>query len=777
MLDSWERSPHPVVLVDLRHLLVTGEACLPRQVNRWLARYPGVPVVNAYGPTEASDDVTHHVMTEPVVTDTVPIGKPIPNTLIYVLDEHLRVCPQGVRGEIYVSGICVGRGYLNAPEQTARVFRDDPFQPGRRMYRTGDLGRWTAEGTLGYLGRADSQVKVRGVRVGLGEIGRRVDGAPGVKAAAGVVRTVGRDRQLCAFVVLEPGGTPAQCRAHVQAELPQHMVPADFVALDRLPLTPNGKIDRKALAVTRLGGEDTVSAVAPRTETERVLLDLWREVLGLPLLGVTDRFFEVGGDSLRAIQVLSRVRGDLGVDLSLRTLFAHPTVAELAEALGTARAEAAVPVTSLGGPGTYDLAPTQRLRLDIERSATQRAAFNRNDLFDVVGDADPERLGDAFARLIERHEALRTTYEGDRQVVHPTGTFPLPIRVHDLRDRDDSAAREFVALRIHEPFEIGREPLVRADLLRTGDDRWQLLTSMHQLISDGVSAEVLQRDWQALYAGADLPPLDVQYKDAAAWLAGRLTPERVSEHGDFWRRELAGASTMVPMPTDHPRPPVSALSGARLRLAVPADLAARFADVATAHGVTEFVVARCAVALLLLAETGLSEVVTGTYTQGRGAPGLADQIGFHINTVPLRFRLLPGDDMPTMLARAQQDVLRAFQHEEYPYGWTMRDLGWKRGPDRAPLFDVMIALDRAERAADEPGLLRPAELPRRSKEADLQFVFIRSADDLDLALTYNDEIFTVDRTTRLLHRLRTILDAITHGHGPAEILELEGTAR
>jgi amino acid adenylation domain-containing protein len=771
MLDSWSSAPDPVELADLRHLLVTGEACLPRQVNRWLAEYPGVPVVNAYGPTEASDDVTHHVMAEPVTTDTVPIGSPIPNTLLYVLDEHRRVCPQGVRGEIHVSGICVGRGYLNAPEQTARVFLDDPFSPGRRLYRTGDLGRWTAEGTLEYLGRADSQVKVRGFRVDLGEIERRVDGAPGVRAAAVVARTAGRDRQLSAFVTLEPGGTAEQCRAHVRAELPQHMVPADFVVLDRLPLTPNGKIDRTALAKIEPAREGA-AAVAPRTGTERVLLEVWREVLGAPALGVTDRFFEIGGDSLRAIQVLSRVRGELGVDLSLRTLFTHSTVAELAVALGTAKAETAVPITSLGGPGIYDVAPAQHLLLEIERTSAQRGAFHRNDLFDVAGALDPERLADAFERLIERHEALRTTYEGDRQVVHPPGSFPLPLRTHDFAD--DAAMREFVAARIGEPFEIGREPLVRADLLRTGGDRWRLLTSMHQLISDGVSADVLQRDWQALYSGEDLPPLDTQYKDAAAWLAGRLTPERAAEHREFWLRELDGASTVVPMPADHPRPPVSALSGTRIRLAAD-DLAAGFGEAASAHGVTEFVVARCAVSLLLLAETGLSEVTTGTYTQGRGAPGLAGQIGFHINTVPLRFRLLPGDDVPALLARAQQDVLRAFQHEEYPYGRTRRDLGWQRGPDRAPLFDVMVALDRIE--GEERGLLRSAELPRRrSKEADLQFVFLRSAGGLELALTYNDEIFTADRTVRLLHRLRTILEAIIRGRRPEEILEPEDTA-
>ncbi|HET9380982.1 MAG TPA: amino acid adenylation domain-containing protein, partial [Streptomyces sp.] len=238
MLDAWERAGRRFGLPALAHLMVTGEAVLPRSVNRWLAHYPHIPVVNAYGPTEASDDVTHHVMAEPVTTDTVPLGTPIHNTLIYVLDEHLRVCPRGMKGEIYVSGIGVGRGYLHAPEQTARVFLRDPFRPERRMYRTGDAGRWTTEGTLEYLGRTDSQVKVRGFRIDLGEIERRVDACPGVKAAAVVVRAGARDR-LCAFVVLEPGATVAACRTALHGELPHHMVPADFVEIDAMPLTTN----------------------------------------------------------------------------------------------------------------------------------------------------------------------------------------------------------------------------------------------------------------------------------------------------------------------------------------------------------------------------------------------------------------------------------------------------------------------------------------------------------------------------------------------------------
>jgi amino acid adenylation domain-containing protein len=795
MLDAWERSGRELRLDGLDHLMVTGEACPPRQVNRWLRSHPRVPVVNAYGPTEASDDVTHHVMAREVRGSTVPLGRPIPNTLVYVLDEYLRPVPRGERGEICVSGICVSRGYLNAPEQTARVFTTDPFHPGRRMYRTGDHGRWTEDGLLEYLGRTDGQAKVRGFRVDLGEIERRVEAAPGVRRAAVVVtgRGVnGQDAQLRAYLVLEPGGTVPACRDHVLRELPHHMVPGEFTALEELPLTSNGKVDRKALAA--LGAAGTASdSVAPRTATERALAEIWAEVLGVDAVGATDRFFDMGGNSLRAIRVLARVRERFGADLGLERLFTHPTVAGLARQVETAaRTDGAAAIRGLGGPGAYAAADTQRLLLDAEDAygPEQRAAFNRNDLFELRGPLDPELLERALRMLAERHETLRTTFdarvEPPVQIVHAPDALTPPLRVHDLAADPDPGARlgAFVDRRLREPFDVTAEPLVRADLLRTGQDRHTLLTSMHQLVSDGTSAAVLHREWRELYgalargSAAEQPGPVLQYKDVAAWRNGRLDGELQKRYREFWKRELDGASSLVPLATDFPRPSVSALAGARLRLTAPSALARRFAGLARGLGVTEFVVARAAVGLLLAAETGSRDLTVGTYTQGRGRLELEGQIGFHINTVPLRTRIRPGEDAHDLVSRTQAEVLRALRHEDYPYGRTMRDLGWKRGTDRSPLFDVMVALDRPDRA-QAPSVggvsFEARELPRRSKEADLLFAFVLSDGELELALTYNSEIFRAQRARGLLEGLCPILDAMADNRPVARILDREET--
>jgi hypothetical protein len=693
-----------------------------------------------------------------------------------------------MKGEVYVSGIGVSRGYLNAPEQTARVFLRDPFHPERRMYRTGDAGRWTAEGTLEYLGRTDSQVKVRGFRIDLGEIERRVDACPGVKAAAVVLRADARDR-LCAYVVLEPGTTVAECRTVLHGELPHHMVPADFVEIDAMPLTSNGKIDRKSLALTELPRPGDSGAAGPRTEPERALAGIWREVLGAEEVGVHDPFFEIGGNSLRAVQILSRIRSQLGVTLDLEVLFSQPTIAALATALEHAdgRTEGDEAIVSLGGPGAYPVAHTQDLLLRMDETYDRPDGFNRNDLYELHGDVDAAALERAFARLVERHETLRTTFakDGDRwtQIVHAPGALPLPFAVHDFSGRPAADARAFAEDRIRTAFAVTEEPLMRVDLLRT-DEGWLMVTSMHQLVSDGRTVDVLVEDWLVLYDAeaegrdAELAPPAVQYKDTAQWRNSRMTGERAEEHRAFWLRELAGASSLVPLATDRERPARTAFAAGRLVRPVP-ELASRLAELAGGHGVTEFVVAKTAVSLLLLAETGGSDVTVGTYTRGRNRLDLENQLGFYINTVPLRTRLQPDETVASLLRTAQQDVLRAFQHEEYPYGWTMRDLGWERGPDRSPVFDVMVAMDLAE--APEPSgagghllELRRLALPRRAKEADLQFVFDRApGGGTEIAVTYNSEIFDASRVERLAGRLEGIVRGLAEDLPLTEILKGE----
>lgn len=780
MLEAWDQAGRTISLECLEFLLVTGEPASPQLVNRWIRQFPNKAVVNAYGPTEASDDVTHHVMTAFVETDYVPLGRPIPNTFIYVLDEHQRLCPPGVKGEICVSGICVGRGYLNAPEQSARVFVTDPFQPGQRMYRTGDIGRWTSAGTLEYFGRKDSQLKVRGFRVELGEIESRLCQCPATKTAVVIAKkdTTGAS-ELWAFVVLASGGSLSQCRDFLSRRLPQHMVPAHFIDLDRLPLNFNGKVDRRALQRIHNQRMEGERSSKPTSEVEALLMQIWEQVLGCDRIQLTDRFFDLGGNSLRAIQVLSRLRSLLGVDLPLETLFQYSTIAELATRVSTTQSRTTDFIPSLGRAGVYEISAAQKLLLSIEDNYLHRDAFNRNDLYRLrSGELDPARLEAGFARLVERHESLRTTYDNlmgtPVQIVHEPGAIDLPFAFHDFSTACDAqgAANQFVERRIRTPFQIAKDPLVRVDLIRLNSEASLLLVSMHQLISDGRSAEIFFEEWLDLYDSSDtgreptLASPRLQFKDIARWRNERMTPDRLVEHRQFWHDELDGASSFIPLVVDYVRPAVLDFAGERLCLDFPRALSDRIAALARENRVTEFLVAHCALTLLLASETGLTDLTIGTYTRGRNHVELEDQIGFFINTIPLRFRVIPGESVQRMIKRAQNTALQAIQHEEYPYEWIMKDLGWRRGVDHTPLFDVMIAMgdtetDRRHCTARKHCMtLERQELPRRAKEADQLYTFQRAADRLEVALTYNTKLFSPLSIRRRLGTLQTILEAM-----------------
>ncbi|MEU1548973.1 amino acid adenylation domain-containing protein [Nocardia sp. NPDC005745] len=770
VLHTWVGEP----FAALNWLMVTGEVVQPKLVNEWLRAFPRIPVINAYGPTEASDDVTHHIITEPVTTSSVPLGRPIVNTAIYVLDERSRVLPRGEAGEICVSGVAVGRGYLHDPEQTSLVFVPDPFHRDRRMYRTGDVGRWRADGTLELIGRRDTLVKIRGFRVDLGAIEHRVGTAPGVRAAAVVTAGADQDR-LVAYVVLDdPAASTARCAAYLAAQLPEYMRP-DLVELDRLPLTPNGKTDRKALERHAVSGSAPIPSRPPTSLVELTLTEIWEEVLGCRV-GIDDRFLDTGGNSLLAIQVVSRIRHRLDAEVTIEQIFTHQSIASLATVIGSDRTGMGGSVESLGGPGEYPVAPIQRLMLETEASAPAPEAFNRNDLFEVAGEIDTDRFRDTFAALLDRYESLRTTYpvtgEYARMVIHPAGELELPFAVRDLNDND--AVHAYAAERIQVPFDISREPLIRIDLLRTTTGSCWILMSMHQLASDGRTVEIvlnnLLETYRALQTGIPIPPAPVtQYKEFAAARRAREDDERLR---GFWHRELESTDTVLDLRTDRPRPPSTTLPGGRCHRTLDAESTARFDELATVNTVTGFVVARTAVALLLFGETDRPSVTIGAYARGRDQLEWEDQIGCCLNIVPMRLTRPEHDDLDKALREAQGDTLRAFAHQDYPYGSIMRDLRWRRGPDRSPLFDVMIAYDLWD--SQPAPQARPFDLvahplPRRAKEADLQFTFGRTHDTLEIVVTYNTDLYTDETAAALADRLCAVIDGMLDRRQIAEI--------
>lgn len=785
MLDAWQQEESWPELSALRWLMVTGEACSPLQVNRWLQHYPAIPVINAYGPTEASDDVTHHIMARPVTTSDVPIGTPIPNTWITIRNKQLQLLPAGAVGEICVSGICVGRGYLNAPGQTQQSFVEDPASPGQRMYRTGDQGYWGADGTLHYLGRDDSQVKVRGFRISLDEIERRILHLPGVRKAALVLkRVIGASHDhMTAYVVLAGWTTPTEIHDTLAQQLASHMLPAQFVAMDELPLTPNGKIDRKLLATLDDIASDGEQS-APETPTEKTLASIVSSILQREHIGIDDRFFEIGGDSLKAIRVVARARTTFEVPIGLDDIFAHQTIHRLAALIDSQSPDGgSSSVTSLGGPGEYVVAPVQESLLDIEGRylPQQRAAFNRNDQFMITGPLDHALLRQAMQVMMARHETLRSTFDTHRrlQIVHPAGAMDPQLTVHDLQQHLDSQTEleRLVQERLLNPFDIAEEPLVRADLFTLAPEQHVLLTAMHQLISDAISAGVFHSELQRIYEclvenrAVDLPPLEVQYKETALSRRNHLAGRR-PELESYWAAYLDGAEPRTPLSKSKARPRRASLRGHRLVSVVPDDLTAGLSALSQRLGVTDFIVAETVIGQMLLEKTGRSEVLMGTYTSGRLDLSSQHQIGCYASAIPRRFRVNSGP-ISAFLQQNQRDLVTAVQHAELPYADSLAALQWVRGVDSTPQFDVMISYDTATEGdlttAGGGATFTAVPLPRFAKEGGVHIAWVRWPDRLEIAITYTDDLFTasdihdlMDATYRSMERLLNHANSQAH---------------
>ncbi|HEX7240375.1 MAG TPA: amino acid adenylation domain-containing protein, partial [Longimicrobiaceae bacterium] len=632
-------------LPDLRVLVVGVDAVPSAAVPRWRgALDTPARLVNGYGPTEAV--VTATVYEVPVhypaeyAGAAVPVGGPLPGRAAYVLDRAGSPVPVGVPGELHLGGSLLARGYLGRPDMTAERFVPDPFgaEPGARLYRTGDRVRWLASGALEFLGRTDAQVKVRGFRVEPGEVEAALLEHPGVREAAVVAREdAPGERRLVAYVVGE--ASAAELRARLKGRLPEYMVPSAFVALEALPLTPGGKVDRRALPAPERTGE-VDAYVAPRTPTEEILAGIYAEVLGVERVGATDDFFALAGHSLLAMRLVSRVREALGTELPLRAVFEAPTVAGLAERVEAGARAVAPPIVPVPRDRPLPLSFAQQRLWFLDQLQPGSAAYNIPAALRLHGRLDTAALRKSLSEVVRRHESLRTVLgvaDGEPvQVIREAAAVALP--VVDLRVLPvEARERETLRLAGEEaarPFDLAAGPLLRSSLLRLDEEEWALLFTLHHVVSDGWSMEVLVREASALYGAhaeggeAALPELPVQYADYSVWQRGWLAGEVLEAQLAWWRRRLAGAPPVLELPTDRPRPTVQDGRGARVPFALSAEATHALGELSRRGGATLFMTLLAAWQLLLARHSGQEDVSVGVPVAGRGRVEVEGLIGF-----------------------------------------------------------------------------------------------------------------------------------------------------
>ena len=693
-------------LASCRFWISSGEALSSSHAGRLAQVVPGSRLVNLYGSTEVAGD-SLFAECEPGA-GVPPIGRPIANTRVLVLDGWLGLVPRGVAGELYVAGAGLARGYWGRPGLTAERFVPDPFGPaGSRMFRTGDLARWTAGGELVFAGRADDQVKVRGFRVELGEVEAVLGSHPGVAAVAAAVRA---DRsgagRLVAWVQPEAGsgiGDPGRVREWAGRRLPDYMVPSVVVVVDELPRNANGKLDRSVLADPGGGrGEWEGPVVAPRSAAEEILTGMWALVLGRDEVSVEDDFFALGGHSLLAIQLISRVREAFGVEFPLAALFGAPTVAGMAAVLGGLEAGAeGPPLVAVDRGGLLPLSFAQQRLWFVDQLSPGNAFYIMAAGWRLRGGVDVGALGAALRGVVARHEVLRTRFVVDEgvpgQVVGPV--WPLVVEAEDVSGPDaEVRAREVAAREAGAPFDLGEGRLLRARLLWLGGDEHALVVVVHHVACDAWSLDVLSRDLWGLYraavSGGDagLPVLGVQYGDFACWQRSWLSAGEVESRLGWWREYLAGAPLVLELPGDHPRPAVASYQGGSQRFVVPAGTVAGLRELAGASSATLFMVLLAGFEVVLARWSGQRDLLIGVPAAGRSRPELEQLVGFFVNTLPVRARLDGDPRFGEVLGRVRESVLGVLGHQDVPFEALVEHLAAERDLSRNPLVQVMFQL-------------------------------------------------------------------------------------
>ncbi|MEO8593989.1 MAG: amino acid adenylation domain-containing protein [Candidatus Solibacter sp.] len=777
-------------LPELTTIVSAGEACPSALVQHWSA---GRRFLNAYGPTEITVCATIASEVEPAHPS---IGRPIPGARVFVLNDDLRIQPAGVVGELFVAGAGVARGYLNQPELTAAVFIPDPFgeAPGGRLYRTGDMGRWLSDGSIEFVGRRDHQVKLRGFRIELGEVEAAVGRLPGVREAAVMVRdTDNGDRHLVAYLVAESTAPSddlflPDLRMALRRRLPEYMIPAEFVRIDAMPRSSSGKLERKSLpALQSMHTQSTLRASSASNPLEEILCGIWDDVLGRKGTGAGDNFFEVGGHSLNATKVILRVRNSFRVDVTLRALFEHPTVAAFARFLAAQTGSAAPyemqQIRKVARTGDLALSFAQQRLWFIHELDAGASLYNCPLALQISGPLNRAAIERTLDEIVRRHEILRTRFFAREGLPFQVIGTPAHLPVADI-DRGDRSLVEILAEELARPFDLRNGPVVRATLVHESQNRNVLMLTMHHIVCDGWSRGVLLDEIIRLYQAfshertPELEEPQTQYADFAAWQRSSLQGAALRAELDYWRETFQGCPPPIRLPFDRARPPVSCHAGACLSVTLPSELTRSLRELSARQGATLFMTLLAGFQALLHRLGGQDDFAVGVAASGRSRVETERLIGFFLNMLVLRSDVSGNPTFIELLTRARESVLGAFAHQDVPFDKLVEELQPDRSEGTDPLFQVAFGLDRpplsfVKLAEVEIAVLEPEVNTARY---DLTLWITERADQFEASWTYRTDLFDASTIERMHRRFESMLaDAVLRPE--ARVAELEWRTR
>ncbi len=775
----------PAAFGSVGNLLFGGEAVDLHSVKEVLKHSSPARLLHVYGPTESTTFATwYQAQSLPEDAATAPIGCPLANTQVYLLDRNLQPAPVGVVAELLIGGDGLARGYLNRPELTAEKFIPNPFsaEAGARLYRTGDLARYWPDGAIEFLGRLDHQVKIRGFRIELAEIESVLAQHQAVREAAVLAREdVAGEKRLAAYVALEPGAalTGAELRSFLRQKLPEYMTPSVFVELDALPLTPNGKVDRRALPAPDSAPSELAGIyVAPRTQVEEALAGIWSKVLVAAQIGIHDSFFDLGGHSLLATQTLSRVREAFQVELPLRSLFEAPTVAGLAErveaAMRAAHGLQSPPLKPVSRDGRLPLSFAQQRLWFMDQLEPGNPAYNMPGAIRLSGELNVAALERSLNEIVRRHESLRTTFDvvngQPAQIIAPFAPLALPsLDLSELSKTElEAQVGKLVAEESLRPFDLARGPLFRFCLLKLGATEHVAIFSMHHIISDEWSLGALTRELAALYAAfcqgkpSPLEELPIQYPDFAHWQRQWLQGEALETQLAYWRERLGGKLPTLQLPFDHPRPAAPTSRGATYSFALSPEISASLKALSREEGATMFMTLLAALQTLLHRVAGQDDIIIGTDVANRNRLETEGLIGFFVNHLVLRADLGGNPGFRKLLRQAREITLGAYAHQDLPFDKLVGALRLERSAGQTPLFQVLFVFGNPTMPTLElPGLtLSPQRSDLILSKYDLTLFMSEKGRSVNGVWRYSAELFEASSIARMSGNFETLLSSV-----------------
>lgn len=757
-------------------LLVGGDVLSPLHINQLRRKFPAITIINGYGPTENTTfSTTYQIGRE--FEKNIPIGTPIANSSAYILKTDSRLTAIGAQGELTVGGDGLSRGYLNNPELTKQKFYPNPFVSGERLYKTGDLAKYLPDGNIEFLGRVDNQLKIRGYRIEPFEIENCMLKLDFIKEAVVVPRkNEAGDKYLCAYMVSPHQVDRVQLKQILSRQLPDFMVPAYFEQVDRLPLNPNGKIDIKALPEPRIDG----FYIAPRNAQEEKLVEIWADILKLEKdnIGIDDNFFDLGGHSLKSTILIARLHKEFGVKVPLDEIFLKPNVRALCQYIQglTKDTYASIPATE--EKEYYELSSAQKRLYVLQQMGTNLTHYNIPMMVELKGDVDRERLEQAFQKLLRRHEILRTTFElvNDEPVqrIHKDVEFKMnnfipestEHRTLSEESQDDSPAERMITGFIR-PFHLSCIPLLRVGMMETAPKKYVMIVDMHHIITDGTSMGILMEDFAALYRGADLPGLRIQYKDYARWQNHRHLSGEIKRQGAYWKHEFKGEIPVLNLPYDYPRPLVQRFEGNSLSFTLSNEETGQLNIMAAREDVTLFMLMLSVFNILLAKLSGNEDIVVGTPAATRRHTDLQHVIGMFVNTLPLRNYPEGAKTFRTFLQEVRKRALEAFENQEYQWEELLENIEVKRDPARNPMFDVEFVFQNMETTVLElPGLtLQSYEHKNIKSKFDLAWNAQETEKGLAFSIVYCTRLFKKATIERFIGFFRKVISTALSAPG------------